>query len=109
MATAEVSLRRLAQSNGGIRNRGENSASPDPIGYSSSNPKVCNSWRKCLRRGTENRVAVERRRYNEAVRIYNVAVRGFPSNVVASLTGFKMSDAYFQAAGEAKQAPKVQF
>ncbi len=59
--------------------------------------------------GTENRIAVERRRYNETVRSYNVAVRGFPSNVVANLTGFKMSDAYFQAAGEAKQAPKVQF
>ena len=59
--------------------------------------------------GTENRIAVERRRYNESVRTYNVVVRGFPSNVVAALTGFKVSDAYFQAAAEARQAPKVQF
>ena len=59
--------------------------------------------------GTENRIAVERRRYNEAVRMYNVAVRGFPSNVVAALTGFKPSTAYFEAAPEAGTAPAVQF
>ena len=59
--------------------------------------------------GTENRIAVERRRYNEAVRSYNVAVRGVPSSAVASLTGFKESTAYFEAAPEAKTAPKVAF
>ena len=59
--------------------------------------------------GTENRIAVERRRYNETVRSYNVAVRGFPSNIIAGLAGFKMSDAYFQAAAGAKEAPAVQF
>lgn len=59
--------------------------------------------------GTENRIAVERRRYNEAVRSYNVAVRGFPSNLVAGIAGFKMSDAYFQAAAGAKDAPVVRF
>ena len=59
--------------------------------------------------GTENRIAVERRRYNEAVRNYNVAVRGFPSNLVARLTGFAPSTAYFEAAAGAAQAPKVEF
>ena len=59
--------------------------------------------------GTENRIAVERRRYNEAVQYYNVAVRGFPSNLVATLTGFAPSDAYFKAAAGAEQAPKVAF
>lgn len=59
--------------------------------------------------GTENRIAVERRRFNEAIRSYNVAVRGFPSNLVAAMTGFKPSTAYFESATEAKQAPTVQF
>ena len=59
--------------------------------------------------GTENRIAVERRRYNEAVRNYNLAVRNFPSNLVAGLTGFQSSTAYFEVAKEAQQAPKVEF
>ena len=59
--------------------------------------------------GTENRIAVERRRYNETVRSYNVAVRGVPANLVAWLTGFHLSTAYFEAANEAKEAPTVQF
>jgi len=59
--------------------------------------------------GTENRIAVERRRYNEVVRSYNVAVRSFPSNLVAGLAGFHLSTAYFEAAKEAKEVPKVQF
>ena len=59
--------------------------------------------------GTENRIAVERMRYNETVQRYNVAVRTFPSNLVARLTGFAVSGAYFQAGNEAQQAPKVQF
>ena len=59
--------------------------------------------------GTENRIAVERRRYNETVRSYNVVVRGFPSNLVARWTGFAMSTAYFEAAPGAKQVPTVQF
>ena len=59
--------------------------------------------------GTENRISVERRRYNESVRNYNIAVRGFPSNLIAKLTGFSPSNAYFEAAKEAKEAPKVQF
>ncbi|MDP3723548.1 MAG: LemA family protein [Candidatus Omnitrophota bacterium] len=59
--------------------------------------------------GTENRIAVERRRYNEAVRHYNVAVRAFPSNMVAGLTGFRQNDAYFKAGEVAAQAPTVEF
>ena len=59
--------------------------------------------------GTENRIAVERRRYNEAVRDYNVVVRGFPSNLIARLTGFAPSTAYFESAAEAHQVPKVAF
>ena len=59
--------------------------------------------------GTENRIAVERRRYNESIRSYNVVVRGFPSNLVAALAGFKPSTAYFESAAEAKQVPKVEF
>ncbi len=59
--------------------------------------------------GTENRIAVERRRYNEAVREYNVAVRQFPSNLIARVTGFQPSTAYFESAAEAKSAPRVQF
>ena len=59
--------------------------------------------------GTENRIAVERRRYNEVVRSYNVAVLGFPSNLIARLTGFATSNSYFEAAKDAQEAPKVQF
>jgi LemA protein len=59
--------------------------------------------------GTENRIAVERRRYNQVVRDYNIVVRRFPSNIVAGLTGFEKSDAYFEAADAAKEVPKVQF
>ncbi len=59
--------------------------------------------------GTENRIAVERRRYNEAVREYNVAVRQFPSNLIARVTGFLPSTAYFESVAEAKSAPRVQF
>ncbi len=59
--------------------------------------------------GTENRISVERGRYNESVRSYNVAVRGFPSALVAKLTGFAPSEAYFKAEAEAQKAPKVEF
>ena len=59
--------------------------------------------------GTENRVAVERRRYNEAVRAYNAAIRRFPANIVAGLFGFQRREAYFKAEQGAEKAPKVQF
>ncbi len=59
--------------------------------------------------GTENRIAVERRRYNEAVRAYNTAVRRFPTNIFAALLGFERQKAYFEAAEPSHQAPRVQF
>ena len=58
--------------------------------------------------GTENRVAVERRRYNEAVQVYNVAIRSFPANMVASIFGFEKA-AFFEAPAGAKAAPQVKF
>jgi len=58
--------------------------------------------------GTENRVSVERMRYNDAVRGYNVMTKRVPSSLVASLFGFD-AKAYFQSAEEAATAPKVEF
>jgi len=58
--------------------------------------------------GTENRIAVARRRYNEAVRRYNTSVRRFPTLIWAKLFGFDKKP-YFEAPEEAKQAPKVEF
>jgi LemA protein len=59
--------------------------------------------------GTENRIAVSRRRYNEAVQRYNTNIELFPKNIAAALFGFTREDAYFSAEAAAKQAPKVQF
>lgn len=59
--------------------------------------------------GTENRIAVERRRYNETVQAYNTATRVFPANFIASFTGFKTRDAYFKTDPGAQAAPKVEF
>lgn len=59
--------------------------------------------------GTENRIAVERMRFNEAVRAYNMLVRRFPGNIVASLFGFSTRDEYFAAEPAAKDVPKVAF
>jgi len=59
--------------------------------------------------GTENRISVERRRYNDAVREYNVAIRRFPANMLAGTLGFVKRDAYFEADEKAKTAPKVEF
>jgi len=58
--------------------------------------------------GTENRIAVERRRYNEAVREYNVKIRSFPTNILAGMFGFTRAE-FFEAPAEAKEAPKVKF
>jgi LemA protein len=58
--------------------------------------------------GTENRIAVERMRYNEAVRDYNVYIRRFPSNILAGIFGFGRAT-LFEAPEEAKEPPKVQF
>jgi len=59
--------------------------------------------------GTENRMAVERRKYNEAVQKYNTTIGLFPNNIVAGMSGFTRNDAYFQTEPGARQAPKVQF
>ncbi len=59
--------------------------------------------------GTENRIAIERRKYNETVQKYNTDIELFPKNIAASIWGFKREDAYFQADAASKQAPKVKF
>jgi len=58
--------------------------------------------------GTENRIAVERRRYNEAVRRYNTYIRRFPQSVFAGMFNFEKR-AFFEAAEGAKEVPKVSF
>jgi|ERR1035438_9583002 LemA protein len=59
--------------------------------------------------GTENRIAVERRRYNETVQDYNTYISLFPNSLVASIGGFARNDAYFKTDEGARQAPKVNF
>jgi len=59
--------------------------------------------------GTENRIAVERMRYNETVRDYNVAVRRFPGNLVAGSFGYHPITQYFKAEEAAKAVPQVKF
>lgn len=59
--------------------------------------------------GTENRIAVERRRYNEVVQDYNTYIALFPNSLVASFAGFTRNDAYFKTEEGARQAPKVNF
>lgn len=59
--------------------------------------------------GTENRISIERERYNEVVRTYNTAVRQFPASLVASLRGFTTDKPYFEGSKAAQDAPKVDF
>ena len=59
--------------------------------------------------GTENRIAVERKRYNDTLQDYNTYISLFPNNIVASLSGFTRNDAYFKADEGSRQAPKVNF
>jgi LemA protein len=59
--------------------------------------------------GTENRIAVERRKYNETVQRYNTDIELFPKNIAASMFGFQRNDAYFKAEGAAREVPKVKF
>ena len=59
--------------------------------------------------GTENRIAVDRRDYNEAIKKYNTDVEIFPKNLAASIFGFHRDDAYFQATAQEKQVPQVKF
>ena len=59
--------------------------------------------------GTENRIAVERKRYNDALQDYNTYVQKFPNNIYAGWAGFKPNEAYFAATEESRQVPKVNF
>jgi len=59
--------------------------------------------------GTENLIAVERRKYNESVQGYNTNVGLFPNNVFASIFGFQRNDAYFKTEPAARVSPKVTF
>ena len=59
--------------------------------------------------GTENRIAVERKRYNDALRDYNTYVQVFPHNIFAGWAGFHPNPAYFTASEESRQVPKVNF
>jgi LemA protein len=58
--------------------------------------------------GTENRIAVERMRYNDAVKAYNVAIRSFPANLLAGMFGFQKAT-FFEAPATAKATPQVKF
>jgi LemA protein len=59
--------------------------------------------------GTENRISVERRRYNEPVQRYNTKIQRFPDNIAASLFGFAKEDDYFRTDPASRTAPKVAF
>ena len=59
--------------------------------------------------GTENRIAVERRRYNEAVQGYNTYIRQFPNSILAGMLNFEVKDSYFEANESAQDAPQVSF
>lgn len=58
--------------------------------------------------GTENRIAVERRKFNDAARSYNAYIRQFPKNIIAGMFGFTAKP-YFEANAGAENAPKVEF
>lgn len=58
--------------------------------------------------GTENRIAVERRRFNEKVRLFNTKIRRFPTNIIAGMFGFEKA-AFFEVPEERQEAPKVKF
>jgi LemA protein len=59
--------------------------------------------------GTENRIAVERKRYNDTLQDYNTYIQKFPNNIFAGWAGFKPNDAYFAASEGSRQAPTVNF
>src|SRR2546425_6508442 len=59
--------------------------------------------------GTENRIAVERKRYNDTLQDYNTYVQQFPNNIFARWAGFKPNSAYFAAAEGSREVPKVNF
>jgi len=59
--------------------------------------------------GTENRIGVSRRRYNESLRDYNTFVRQFPNSIWAGIAGFQVNNAFFTASEAARTAPAVKF
>jgi LemA protein len=59
--------------------------------------------------GTENRIAVERKRYNDTLQDYNTYIQQFPNNIFAGWAGFKPNDAYFAASEGSRVVPKVNF
>jgi LemA protein len=59
--------------------------------------------------GTENRIAVERKHYNDTLQDYNTYVQQFPNSIFAGWAGFKPNEAYFAASEAARQVPKVNF
>jgi len=59
--------------------------------------------------GTENRIGVARRHYNETLREYNTFVRQFPNSIWANILGFHVNDAYFEASAASRTAPSVKF
>jgi LemA protein len=59
--------------------------------------------------GTENRIAVARKRYNDALQDYDTFVRQFPNSIWANILGFQVNNAYFTASPAAQQVPSVKF
>ena len=59
--------------------------------------------------GTENRIGVARKRYNDAIQDYNTFILQFPNNIWAGMSGFKENDAYFTASPAARTVPNVKF
>jgi LemA protein len=59
--------------------------------------------------GTENRIGVARRRYNQAIQDYNTFIGQFPNSIWAGMAGFHNNDAYFKASPGAEQVPSVKF
>jgi LemA protein len=59
--------------------------------------------------GTENRIAVERKRYNDTLQDYNTYIQQFPNSIFAGWSGFKPNEAYFEASEASRQVPKVNF
>ncbi|MGA8407871.1 MAG: LemA family protein [Candidatus Acidiferrales bacterium] len=59
--------------------------------------------------GTENRIAVERKRYNDSIQAYNTYIRQFPNSLFAGWAGFQPNNAYFQTSATSREVPKVDF
>ena len=59
--------------------------------------------------GTENRIGVARKRYNDAIQDYNTFILQFPNNIWAGMAGYKQNDAYFTASPESRTVPSVKF